>query len=73
MSASDGVGGGMHDGTADHRMFDLANEALQSMVVESSRCGSLSSLRRWVVDSTHGGVVSRGKKLVDDVWQQFSA
>ena len=71
------VGGGRYDGTAggttaatDHRMlFDLANEALQSLVVESSRGGS-SSLRQWVVDSTG---VARGKKLVDEVWQQVSA
>lgn len=71
-------GGGMCDdetdggatAATDHRMlFDLANEALQSLVVESSRGGS-SSLRQWVVDSTG---VARGKKLVDDVWQQVSA
>jgi hypothetical protein len=62
------IGGGMYDGT-DHRMlFDLANEALQSLVVESSKAGS-SSLRRWVVDCTG---VARGKKLVDEVWQQVS-
>jgi len=63
------VGSGMHD---DRRMlFDLANEALQSLVVaESSRGGCASSLRQWVVDSTG---VARGKKLVDDVWQQVSA
>ena len=70
------VGGGRYDGTAggttaatDHRMlFDLANEALQSLVVESSKAGS-SSLRQWVVDSTG---VAPGKKLVDDVWQKVS-
>jgi hypothetical protein len=57
-------GGDMYD---DHRMlFDLANEALQSLVVESSKAGS-SSLRQWVVDST---AVARGKKLIDEVWQQ---
>jgi len=50
-------------------LFDLANEALQSLVVESSRGGS-SPLRQWVVDSTG---VARGKKLVDEVWQQVSA
>ncbi|KAG0516340.1 hypothetical protein BDA96_10G353600 [Sorghum bicolor] len=63
------VGSGMHD---DRRMlFDLANEALQSLVVaESSRGGCASSLRQWVVDSTG---VARGKKLVDDVWQQVQA
>ncbi|CAD6335287.1 unnamed protein product [Miscanthus lutarioriparius] len=61
------VGGGMYD---DHRMlFDLANEALQSLVVESSKAGS-SSLRQWVVDSTG---VAPGKKLVDDVWQKVQA
>lgn len=58
-------GGCMYD---DHRMlFDLSNEALQSLV--SSRGGG-SSLRQWVVDSTG---VARGKKLVHDVWRQVSA
>ncbi|OEL35623.1 hypothetical protein BAE44_0003356 [Dichanthelium oligosanthes] len=54
-------------GTAtDHRMlFDLANEALQSLV-QGAKTGS--SLRQWVIDSTG---VSRGRRLVDDVWQQM--
>ncbi|KAL6873969.1 hypothetical protein ACP4OV_014051 [Aristida adscensionis] len=52
----------------DHRMlFDLANEALQCLV-ETAKTGS--SLRQWVIDSTG---VSRGRKLVDDVWQQVQA
>nr|CAB3465685.1 unnamed protein product [Digitaria exilis] len=51
---------------ADHRMlFDLANEALQSLVVQGAKVGC--SLRQWVIDSTGG---SRGRRLVDDVWQQ---
>ncbi|KAL5225163.1 hypothetical protein ABZP36_011802 [Zizania latifolia] len=49
----------------DHRMlFDLANEALE-ILLTSVKPGS--SLGRWVVDSTG---MSRGRKLVDDVWQQ---
>ncbi|KAK8456248.1 hypothetical protein SEVIR_4G299900v4 [Setaria viridis] len=49
----------------DHRMlFDLANEALQSLV-QGAKTGS--SLRQWIIDSTG---VSRGRRLVDDVWQQ---
>ncbi|XP_039807385.1 uncharacterized protein LOC120671173 [Panicum virgatum] len=49
----------------DHRMlFDLANEALLSLV-QGARTGS--SLRQWVIDSTGA---SRGRRLVDDVWQQ---
>ncbi|PAN22242.2 hypothetical protein PAHAL_4G005700 [Panicum hallii] len=49
----------------DHRMlFDLANEALQSLV-QGAKTGS--SLRQWVIDSTG---VSRGMRLVDDVWQR---
>ncbi|TVU07540.1 hypothetical protein EJB05_40900, partial [Eragrostis curvula] len=49
----------------DHRMlFDLANEALH-ILVQGGKTGS--SLRQWVIDSTG---VSRGRKLVDDVWQQ---
>ncbi|CAL5050270.1 unnamed protein product [Urochloa decumbens] len=60
---------GMYSGTggnaADHRMlFDLANEALQSLV-QAAKPGS--SLQQWVIDSTG---VSRGRRLVDDVWQQ---
>ena len=51
----------------DHRMlFDLANEALLSLV-QGARTGS--SLRQWVIDSTGA---SRGRRLVDDVWQQVS-
>ncbi|KAF8659488.1 hypothetical protein HU200_058430 [Digitaria exilis] len=51
---------------ADHRMlFDLANEALQSLVMQGAKVGC--SLRQWVIDSTG---VSRGRRLVDDVWQQ---
>ncbi|KAK3134624.1 hypothetical protein QOZ80_6AG0551450 [Eleusine coracana subsp. coracana] len=49
----------------DHRMlFDLANEALQ-ILVQGAKSGS--SLWQWVIDNTG---VSRGRKLVDDVWQQ---
>ncbi|CAN6206605.1 unnamed protein product [Urochloa humidicola] len=49
----------------DHRMlFDLANEALQSLV-QGAKTGS--PLQKWVIDSTG---VSRGRRLVDDVWQQ---
>ncbi|CAN6200436.1 unnamed protein product [Urochloa humidicola] len=60
---------GMYSGTVgnatDHRMlFDLANEALQSLV-QGAKTGS--SLQQWVIDSTG---VSRGRRLVDDVWQQ---
>ncbi|CAL5040607.1 unnamed protein product [Urochloa decumbens] len=60
---------GMYSGTGgnatDHRMlFDLANEALQSLV-QGAKTGS--SLQQWVIDSTG---VSRGRRLVDDVWQQ---
>ena len=51
----------------DHRMlFDLANEALLSLV-QGARTGS--SLRQWVIDSTGA---SRGRRLVHDVWQQVS-
>ncbi|XP_062229890.1 uncharacterized protein LOC133927441 [Phragmites australis] len=53
------------ENATDHRvLFDLANEALQSLV-ETAKTGS--SLRQWVIDSTG---VSRGRKLVDEVWQQ---
>ncbi|KAL6603349.1 hypothetical protein ACP70R_043710 [Stipagrostis hirtigluma subsp. patula] len=53
------------ENATDHRMlFDLVNEALQRLV---ERVKTGSSLRRWVIDSTG---VSRGRKLVDDVWQQ---
>ncbi|CAM0146858.1 unnamed protein product [Urochloa decumbens] len=60
---------GMYSGSGgnamDHRMlFDLANEALQSLV-QAAKTGS--SLQQWVIDSTG---VSRGRRLVDDVWQQ---
>ncbi|CAN6215538.1 unnamed protein product [Urochloa humidicola] len=63
---------GMYSGTGgnatDHRMlFDLANEALQSLV-QGAKAGS--SLHQWVIDSTG---VSRGRRLVDDVWQQVQA
>ncbi|CAN6173691.1 unnamed protein product [Urochloa humidicola] len=63
---------GMYSGTGgnatDHRMlFDLANEALQSLV-QGAKTGS--SLQQWVIDSTG---VSRGRRLVDDVWQQVQA
>ncbi|KAK3131329.1 hypothetical protein QOZ80_6BG0505040 [Eleusine coracana subsp. coracana] len=52
----------------DHRMlFDLANEALQ-ILVQGAKSGS--SLWQWVIDNTG---VSRGRKLVDDVWQQVQA
>jgi hypothetical protein len=57
------------DGSLDHRMlFDLANEALQ-MLVHGAKTGS--SLGQWVTDST-GVSMSRGRKLVDDVWQQVN-
>ncbi|CAN6181639.1 unnamed protein product [Urochloa humidicola] len=63
---------GMYSGTGgdatDHRMlFDLANEALQSLV-QGAKTGS--SLQQWVIDSTG---VSRGRRLVDDVWHQVQA
>uniref|UniRef100_A0A0E0LFX1 DUF4378 domain-containing protein n=1 Tax=Oryza punctata TaxID=4537 RepID=A0A0E0LFX1_ORYPU len=54
---------------ADHRLlFDLANEALEIIMMGSAKPGS--SLRRWVVDSTG---VSPGKKLLDDVWLQVQS
>jgi hypothetical protein len=64
---SDDAGGGS---ATDHRMlFDLANEALQSLVQQGAKTTCSSSLRQWILDSTG---VSRGKRLVDDVWQQVT-
>jgi hypothetical protein len=55
--------GGGRNATDRRMLFDLANEALQALV-HGTKTGS--SLGQWVVSVS----VSRGRKLVDDVWQQ---
>nr|CAD1830640.1 unnamed protein product [Ananas comosus var. bracteatus] len=55
------------DSLVDHKMlFDLVNEALQSVIDNPRNCNS--TLRRWILERAHA---PRGKELLSDLWCQI--